>query len=878
MPGRNEKKRQLGSGIAGFDRLLMGLRPGDNIVWQLDSIEDYLPFARPFADYASKHGFKPVYFHFARHQALLDTGDGILVFELSPEEGFEVFIRKFHNIINDIGEKGFYIFDCLSDLVVDWYSDRMLGNFFMLVCPFIRQAGGVAYFALLRNRHSFHAMTPIINNSSVFLDVHRSNGKLYVHPIKTPGRYSPTMNMIHVWEGDEFLPVGDSVTITEILANVPWSRLDSASYRLGFWSSTFARAEEVHAALIRGENVKREASRLFDQLLRMAIAPKGKLLSLARKYLTLSDVLNIRKRMIGTGQIGGKSVGMLLARAILKQENGRWDNLLEPHDSFFIGSDVFYTFLVRNEIWWLYQKQGIPGHFLEDVEEGRRRMLEGKFPGYIVKQFADMLDYFGQSPIIVRSSSLLEDNFGNAFAGKYESIFCVNQGSRHERLESFLSALKRVYSSTMSEEALTYRRQRGLLERDEQMAILIQRVSGSPYGNYFYPQAAGVAFSFNPYVWSEYIDAESGMLRLVFGLGTRAVDRIEDDYVRIVALNAPERRVEADVGEARQFSQKYVDILDLDSNELASKSFEDVAENSEGIPLDIFATEENDAEIRQRPGEAETFHRSLTFDKLLLKYSFTNDMREILGILKKAYDYPVDLEFTVNFFGNGAYKINIVQCRPLQLKGGGSITPPEPDADPQDIILDVQGPVIGPSRCVTIDRLVYIDPDEYGQLSIRERHSVARMIGRITRMDNETRHKTIMLIGAGRWGTTTPSLGLPVSFPEISNASVICEIASVGHGIYPDISLGTHFFSDLIEMDILYLGILPFKEGTFINREFFKNAPNKIGRESMPEEAAPAKVIKVLDPAEFSPSRRLRLYANVLEQRFICFLEPAHPD
>jgi len=867
------KKRELGSGIAGFDRLLMGLRPGDSIVWQVDTIDDYLPFALPFADYTAKQGFRPVYFRFSRHQALFETGDGVQVFELSPEEGFEVFIRKFQNIINEIGSEGCYIFDSLSDLVVDWYSDRMLGNFFMLVCPFIRQARGVAYFSLFRNRHSFHAMTPIINNSPLFLDVHRSSGKLYVHPIKTPGRYSPTMNMFHVWEGDEFLPVGDSVTITEILANVPWSRLDSASYRLGFWSSTFARAEECYEALSRGENVKRESARLFDQLLRMAIARQGKVLSLARKYLTLGDILNIRKRMIGTGQIGGKSVGMLLARSILRQENGKWDDLLEPHDSFFIGSDVFYTFLVRNEIWWLYQKQGLPDHFLEDVEEGRRRMLEGKFPEYIVKQFADMLDYFGQSPIIVRSSSLLEDNFGNAFAGKYESIFCVNQGSRRERLESFLEALKKVYASTMSEEALVYRQQRGLLERDEQMAILIQRVSGAPYGNYFYPQSAGVAFSFNPYVWSEYIDAEAGMLRLVFGLGTRAVDRTEDDYVRIVALNAPERRLESSIGEAREFSQKNVDVLDFNSNGLAAVSFEEVAGQSNGLPLDIFATEDQVIEGLRKPGEKNHFNWVLTFDKLLLKYSFTRDMQEILGILKKAYDYPVDLEFTVNFFGNGAYKINIVQCRPLQLRGGGSIAPRRPNVESQDLVIDVKGPVIGPSRCITIDRLIYVDPDDYGQLSIRDRHSVARIIGRITRMENDNGKKTIMLIGAGRWGTTTPSLGLPVSFPEISSASVICEIASVGHGIYPDISLGTHFFSDLIEMDILYLGILPFRQETYFNREFFLNSPNKIGREIMPDEARWADVIKVIDPAEFSGNRRLRLYANVLEQRFICFLE-----
>ena len=102
-------------------------------------------------------------------------------------------------------------------------------------------------------------------------------------------------------------------------------------------------------------------------------------------------------------------------------------------------------------------------------------MLKGTFPEFILEQFVEMLDYFGQSPIIVRSSSLLEDNFGNAFSGKYESVFCANQGTRSERLEAFLSAVRRVYASTMSRDALMYRADRGLLDSDEQMALLVQQ-------------------------------------------------------------------------------------------------------------------------------------------------------------------------------------------------------------------------------------------------------------------------------------------------------------------------------------------------------------------------------------------------------------------
>ncbi len=126
--------------------------------------------------------------------------------------------------------------------------------------------------------------------------------------------------------------------------------------------------------------------------------------------------------MVGTGLIGGKTVGMLVARNILQRHSSRFTELLEDHDSFYVGSDVFYTYLVRNGVWWLRQKQRNPQTFLEGAVQARQRILVGRFPDHILERFEQILDYFGQSPIIVGSSSLLEDQFGNSFAGKYERV------------------------------------------------------------------------------------------------------------------------------------------------------------------------------------------------------------------------------------------------------------------------------------------------------------------------------------------------------------------------------------------------------------------------------------------------------------------------
>ena len=445
-------------------------------------------------------------------------------------------------------------------------------------------------------------------------------------------------------------------------------------FRLGSWNRTFLKAEQAWEAVQRGEPPAEDPAALFRTLVRMVFTRDERLLGMAEKYLTLGDLLAIWKRMIGTGLIGGKSVGMLLARAILRKTASP---LERP-----AGSPRFVLHRLRRVLL-------VPGRerllvaAAEAARSGRRFWTTsrrpaggsspGTFPDNIIKEFAEMLDYFGQSPIIVRSSSLLEDNYGNAFAGKYESVFCANQGSHQKRLEDFVAAVKTIYASTMSEKALRYRAQRGLLDRDEQMPLLVQRVSGNLHGNLFFPQIAGVGLSVNPYVWNKYIDPAAGMVRLVFGLGTRAVDRADDDYTRVVALNDPQRRPETDIDEVRQYSQHRVDVIDLDANQVVSADFSDIVERSPDLPVQMFASQ--DREMAQRAAEYGLPSSSawvLTFEHLLTQTSFVDDMREMLSTLHAAYDYPVDLEFTANFFAKDQYRVNLVQCRPLQVVAGSA--------------------------------------------------------------------------------------------------------------------------------------------------------------------------------------------------------------
>jgi hypothetical protein len=864
----NEK---LSTGLPGFDKIIKQVLPGDNIVWLVDSLDDFQPFVKTYCKNALGSGWKLVYFRFGKHAPFVTAEEGAYVVELDPEQGFETFTTKVHTVINQFGKGHYYLFDCLSELAPAWCNDRMLGNFFMQVCPYLYYAQTVTTFTLLRNYHSYHATGPILDTAQVISNVYKYKGNMYIHPLKVDGRYSTTMNMIHLWKGDDFLPVRDSGTITEILSNVSGVELDIANERLGFWAKTFHEAEQL---LKDHENKKcsdDDIDKKFQQVARMAVSRDERILKMVHKYLNIADIIRIRKRMIGTGLIGGKSVGMLLARAILEKINNRFKDLFEPHDSFFIGSDVFYTYLVRNKIWWIRQKQRTSKNFLDGAAEGRQRILQGDFPEYIVKQFVDVLDYFGQSPIIVRSSSLLEDNYGNAFAGKYESFFCTNQGTRQQRLAEFIEAVRKIYASSMSEDALMYRAKLGLLEKDEPMGLLVQRVSGAPHGRYFFPQAAGVALSFNPYVWNEDIDPKSGMLRIVFGLGTRAVDRHDDDYARIVALNAPTKTPQTSETE-RRYTQQKVDCIDLEAREFVSKPFAEVAAAStdDNLLLELFAPRDREMEKRAAQlGKSEIFSRSITFEKLLTKTDFAKDMKEILKTLEGVYGSPVDVEFTVNFLSETDYKINLLQCRPLEQKEGGTIINPDMNKKSKDLIIDATGPVIGQSRHISIDQIIYISPEQYTKLKISDRYELARLIGKLSHIETE-KDKTIMLLGPGRWGTSTPSLGVPVSYPEINTIRVLVEIVILNKEMSADISLGTHFFNDLIESDTLYLGLLSHKQNNLFRTDFFENSPNVL-TEIFPEAKIWTNVLKVINPQKACPGKKINLYANAIEQKFICY-------
>ena len=836
---------QPSTGIKPLDELVYGLRLGDNLVWKVDSIHDYVAFVEPFWQAALKRGEAVVYFRFAHHEPVVPVSDNVTRVELHPEAGFEALLTTVHSYIAAAVPGTNYVFDMFSDLVRDWFSERMIGNFFLLTCPYIRVTEAIAYFGILRNFHSYYAVDPIDKTAQILIDVYRYDGTLYLHALKVDQRYSPTMYLFHKWNGETLEPVTDSATTAAVSRASAWPGLQSASYRMiGMWDQRFMHAEECLHAVAHGERNAEELNIHFDHLACQLLTQEPQMLALIRKYLTLEELIDTWKHVIGSGMIGGKAVGMLVARGILEKADSSWKQRLERHDSFFVAADLFYTFLVTNDCWWIREKQKNPSTLLDGLEEARARIMKGTFPTYVMNRFSDMLDYFGQSPIVVRSSSLLEDTFLNSFPGKYDSIFCPNQGTRQQRLDEFLHAVRLVYASSLSEEALVYRAKRGVLDRDEQMALLVQRVSGNQYDGVFYPHLAGVGMSLNPFVWSSELDPEAGLLRLVFGLGTRAVDRNDDDYTRILALDAPFKRPEGSQEDIRQHTQRRIDYVDLRRNTCTSDYFVDLVDKSPTLPVEYFAERPL---VMTRDGTYQSGPWQLELDQVLRQIPLVADLRRMLTTIREAYGCEVEIEFTVNLQSKTQYTINLLQCRPLRIRRrdrgiGLSIAPP-----PETVLLRTHGAVLGASRVTVVDRICYVSPTNYSKLSTQVRYAVARLVGKLVHLPKPKRVERLMLIGPGRFGTTVPELGIPVSSGEINGVSVLCEINVMHEGLNPELSLGTHFFHELVESNMLYLGCAVSRPDNQFRQEYFETAPNRL-TDLLPGEDTLSHVVRVIEP------------------------------
>jgi pyruvate,water dikinase len=697
--------------------------------------------------------------------------------------------------------------------------------------------------------------------------------------VNYPSAKLPPGNIATISEKTFSLAAQHLIAVEITLRMKKWLQEQKAHFLIKAIDRIDASVGEIVDAIVRYQNIA-GASNLLDHaterwlevaLMQRFLSDNLDFIRVARKYIGICSYYHIVNHLIfpehSHGKIGGKSTGLFLAQQILKragQDIPLLNNIKIPK-TWYITTDELTEFLHYNNLEALNQ------HKYKDLSEIRmdyvniiQTMKNAKFPPGIVKSLAMALDDFGDNPLIVRSSSLLEDQMGSAFSGKYKSLFLANQGSKKQRLEDLMDAIIEVYSSVFSPDSIKYRCERGLLDFQEEMGIMIQEVVGCRIGPYYMPLFSGVGFSNNEFRWSPRIKREDGLIRLVMGLGTRAVDRLSDDFPVLISPGQPGLRVNTVPEEIKHYAPKKVDVIDLQSNSFRTIEISTLLkEYGVQIPFiqEIVSVNKNDYIGKYSLFDIDFTQDDLivTFDGLLSDTSFVKQMGLILKTLQEKLGTPVDIEFASD--GRDFY---LLQCRPQSFSLDSV-----PAAIPQDIpekdIVFSANRYISDGSIEDISHIVYVDPDGYNSLQeLSQLINIGRAIGQLNSLLPKRR---FILMGPGRWGSRGDiKMGVQVSYSDINNTAALIEIARKKSNYIPELSFGTHFFQDLVESNIRYLPLYPDNREIIFNTRFLNHSKNLLA-ELLPEYADLEEVIKLIDVRQNSGGRVLNITMNAdLEQ------------
>jgi pyruvate,water dikinase len=549
----------------------------------------------------------------------------------------------------------------------------------------------------------------------------------------------------------------------------------------------------------------------------------------------------------GTGRLGGKSAGMVLAEHILRKKamTDPAIGTFKIPESWFITSDGLMDFIHYNflEDFQSFKFQPIAEirHNFPYLEQVCKQSF---FSPEMHAQLKLILEDAGEVPLIVRSSSLLEDSRGSAFSGKYRSLFLANTGSKEDRMAALTDAVSEVYASIFNPDAIQYRAERGLLDYYEEMGVLIQRVVGTRVGKYFFPAFAGVAFNNNEFRWSPRIQREDGVLRLVAGLGTRAVDRVSNDYPLLVSPGQPGIRVNIMPEQIVHYSQRAIDVINMETRRFETHPVDVlIREVGTDFPLwDRLLSVWNGNSVRRANRALDQPDRDavvITFDGLLGGTGFLKQIREIMRVLKDTFGMPMDVEFAHD--GKDLY---ILQCRPQsRLDDEDPVTLPARIPDERKLFSATK--YVTNAQVRGIRTIIYVDPELYGRMP-----SATDMVAvgdAVSRLNSILPRKSFILMGPGRWGSRGDiRLGVRVSYSDINNAAMLIEIARKVGNYVPDLSFGTHFFQDLVESRIRYLALYPDEKGVVFAHEFFRESPNSL-TVHLPEYGFLSAIVRVID-------------------------------
>ncbi|MBN1570334.1 MAG: nucleotidyltransferase domain-containing protein [Acidobacteria bacterium] len=703
-----------------------------------------------------------------------------------------------------------------------------------------------------------------------------------------PLRIAAAQDLLSASE-DIFKLAGKHLSDAQILTFIQkWMQEDRSGFLIKALENPNSSLAEIAGAIERyshlipqGVELASPRERAFRvSLIQRILSEDANFVQVAKQYISINDFHDLLDRTIfptgSHGKLGGKGAGLFVASQILKKHAAGNELLhgIKTPKTWYLTSDGLHNFINHNDL------EEIAEHKYKDIGQIRQEypaiiqvFKSASFSPEIVNSMSNALDDLPEVPLIVRSSSLLEDTKGTSFAGKYKSLFIANQGSKHDRMMALMDAVAEVYASTFGPDPLVYRMQKGLIDYHEEMAIMIQEVVGARIGRYYLPAFAGVAFSRNEFQWSRRIRREDGLLRMVPGLGTRAVDRVQDDYPILISPGQPSLRVNVTVEEKVRYSPKRIDVINLESGLFETIEIRDLlAQCGNEYPMiHQLVSILQDDRLVQPWSLGIDWERDpcvVTFEGLFGRTQFIEQATAMLKTLQAEFRAPIDIEFAHD--GTDLY---LVQCR-LQSHGAKSQPASIPRDVPKDRILFSANRYVTNGAIPDITHIVYVDPQKYAELPNRaELLAVGRAVAALNQLLPKRR---FILMGPGRWGSRGDiRLGVSVSYSDINNTAMLIEIAQKQKDYIPELSFGTHFFQDLVEASIRYLPLYPGDWGTLFNESFFRASRNWLP-ELLPDFAHLAEAVRVIDVANTVPGMVLQVLMNgELDEALAVLAEPS---
>ena len=591
-----------------------------------------------------------------------------------------------------------------------------------------------------------------------------------------------------------------------IIRTLPDSVLRSLSDRnyISRWlyaRGLFSLAAKFRPILVKDADDISRVRELHLKLIRDFRLSQG--VGVIAKFDPLSYNDTIRFARLGDGSLGGKARGLAFLNQALNRHSlyDRWEDVrISVPRTIAVTTDWFDRFILENGL------QYVIGSDITDAE-----ILSEFVASTLPRELTDDLRAFIRTtrrPLAVRSSSKLEDSYYQPFAGVYSTYMIPHTENEDQQLRLLSKAIKSVYASIYFSSSRGYITSTANVISEEKMAIVIQEVCGSEDGGRWFPAISGVARSVNFYPIGNECP-EDGMVKMAYGLGKAVVDG--EDVLRFCP-KYPKNVLQTSTPElTMKETQEWMYALNLRPEKF--KTSVDDAVNLEKIRIadcggfrslrKVVSTWDH-ANMRMVDSGAPEGPKFVTFAQMLKynSYPVAEILDSLLTLMKDEVKCDIELEFAADFTPDGLLEFNVLQIRPISVDGL------QGEVDWSKI--DVKGAwlksgcAIGPGRITGLQDIVYLRKEAFDKMRTHE------MAEEITRINSgmHRRKSNYMLIGFGRWGTSEPTLGVPVKWSDISEAKVIVECSLENFRIDP--SQGTHFFQNMTSANAGYVNINPY--------------------------------------------------------------------